>query len=81
MMPDNDPRLVRDLMTVGVATCPPDTPVAGIARLLLEKDLEAVIVLDPGEGHDLGIHASRQAPLEAFFQRRDETRRRNTPNK
>ncbi len=46
--------LVRDLMSVGVATCPPATPIADIARLLLDKDLEAVVVLDP-EGFAVGI--------------------------
>jgi CBS domain-containing protein len=46
--------LVRDLMTVGVATCSPETPVADIARLLLEKELEAVVVLDQ-EGFAAGI--------------------------
>jgi CBS domain-containing protein len=53
--PGNLPELVRDLMTVGVATCSPDTPVVEIARLLVEKDLEALVVLDPIEGHALGI--------------------------
>ncbi|MCL4251430.1 MAG: CBS domain-containing protein [Anaerolineae bacterium] len=47
-------RLVRDLMTVGVATCALDAPVPEIARLLLEKDLEAVVVLNP-EGHGVGM--------------------------
>jgi CBS domain-containing protein len=49
------PELVRDLMTVGVATCSPDTPVVDLARLMLEKNLEAVVVLDPEEGHALGV--------------------------
>ena len=49
------PKLVRDLMTVGVVTCSPQTPVGDVARLLLEKGLEAVIVLDTEEGHALGI--------------------------
>lgn len=49
------PELVRDLMTVGVATCPPDTPAGEVARLLIERDLEAVIVLDPEDGHALGV--------------------------
>jgi CBS domain-containing protein len=49
------PQLVRDLMTVGVSTCPPDTPVVEIARLMLEKGLEAVVVLDTEEGHALGV--------------------------
>ena len=49
-----DRSLVRDLMTVGVATCSLDTPVVEVARLLLDKQLEAVVVLDP-EGHAPGI--------------------------
>lgn len=47
-------RLVRDLMTVGVPSCTPDTPVPEIARLLLEKDLEGLIVLDH-DGHAVGV--------------------------
>jgi len=46
--------LVRDLMTVGVTTCPPQTPLADIARLLLDRNLEAVVVLNP-EGHGIGV--------------------------
>ena len=46
--------LVRDLMTVGVATCSPATPVREVARLILEKDLEGVVVLDI-EGHATGV--------------------------
>jgi CBS domain-containing protein len=49
-----NPELVRDLMTVGVATCSPDTPIGDLARLLLEKGLEAVVVLDPADGNALG---------------------------
>ncbi|MBE0690799.1 MAG: CBS domain-containing protein [Anaerolineae bacterium] len=45
---------VRDLMTVGVATCAMDAPIGDIARLLLDKDLEAVAVLNP-EGHAVGV--------------------------
>lgn len=52
-------------MTVGVATCPPDTPVDSVARLLLEKNLEAVIVLDPEEGHALGI-VSQEELVRAY---------------
>lgn len=47
------PKLVRDLMTVGVATCTPDTPVIDIARLILDKGLEAIVVLD--ERHAIGV--------------------------
>jgi CBS domain-containing protein len=46
--------LVRDLMSVGVATCAPDTPIIDLARLVLDKGLEAVVVLDP-EGHAIGV--------------------------
>jgi len=49
------PELVRDLMTVGVATCSPGTLIVDLARLMLEKNLEAVIVLDPEEGHAVGM--------------------------
>jgi predicted transcriptional regulator len=49
------PQIVRDLMTVGVATCSPDTPASRIAQILLEKNLEALVVLDHGEGHALGV--------------------------
>lgn len=47
--------LVRDLMTVGVATCSPDTPVVDIARILLENRQDSLVVLDKGEGHALGV--------------------------
>ncbi|MCL5998278.1 MAG: CBS domain-containing protein, partial [Chloroflexi bacterium] len=40
-------------MSVGVATCPPDTPIVEIARLLLDKQLEGIVVLDE-EGHAVG---------------------------
>lgn len=46
--------LIRDLMTVGVASCAPDTPVVEIARQLLEKNLEALIVLNE-DGHGVGM--------------------------
>jgi CBS-domain-containing membrane protein len=50
----SDRLFVRDLMTVGVATCAANTPIVEIARLLLDKELEAVVVLNP-EGHAVGI--------------------------
>jgi CBS domain-containing protein len=53
-------RLVRDLMKVGVPTCSPDTPVPELARLLLEKNLEAVVVLDRENGHALGVISQRE---------------------
>jgi CBS domain-containing protein len=44
--PASAPRLVRDLMTVGVLNCPPEMPLVEVARLLLERDLEGLVVLD-----------------------------------
>ena len=53
-MPETDlPNLVRDLMTVGVLTCNPQTKVPELAQMLLEHDLDEVIVLD--EGKALGV--------------------------
>jgi CBS domain-containing protein len=49
------PLLVRDLMTVGVPTCPPDTPIGDISRLMIENGWEAIVVLDREEGHALGV--------------------------
>jgi len=47
------PKLVRDLMTVGVVTCGVTTPITTIAQAVIEKELEAIVVLDT-EGHALG---------------------------
>jgi predicted transcriptional regulator len=47
--PVHQPELVRDLMTVGVATCTPDTPVVELARLMLDKGLEDVVVMSEGQ--------------------------------
>jgi len=53
--PGQSYQLVRDLMSVGVATCSPDTLISDLARLMVEKDLEAVVVLDPVDGNALGV--------------------------
>ncbi|MEW5868235.1 MAG: CBS domain-containing protein [Chloroflexota bacterium] len=53
--PGRAPVLVRDLMTVGVPTCAPETPLADIARFFVERGLEAVVVLNPADGHALGV--------------------------
>lgn len=50
----SSPRLVRDLMSVGVLTCSPTTLVVELTRILLEKDLEGAVVLDD-RGHATGI--------------------------
>ena len=63
--------LVRDLMSVGVVTCKPTTPIAEVARLLLEEDLEGVIVLDT-EGHASGV-VSKAELVRAYSQDNCET--------
>ena len=47
------PNFVRDLMTVGVFTCSPSTPLKEIARTILDRDLEEIVVLE--EGHNIGV--------------------------
>ena len=52
-MTKDNPNLVRDLMTVGVDTCKADTLVLELARLMLDKNLEVVVVLDKVLRHRL----------------------------
>lgn len=52
--PLSTPLLVRDLMTVGVLTVPPDAPLADVTRLVLDEDVEGVVVVDQ-EGHGVGV--------------------------
>jgi predicted transcriptional regulator len=61
----NSPLLVRDLMTVGVATCPADLPVTDLARRFLNEGLEEIVVLE--EGNALGV-VSREDLLKAYLQ-------------
>jgi len=42
-------------MLVGVPTCSPETPIKELSKRMLEKGLEAVVVLDPLEGHAMGV--------------------------
>jgi len=63
--------LVRDLMQVGVATVPPEMSVSEIARLMLENNLDAVIVLGKDEGHSLGV-VSQEELMQAYL--RDDAR-------
>lgn len=58
------PKLVRDLMTVGVTTCSPETPLTTIAEAILEKDLEAIVVLTE-EGHAIG-YISQEELIDAY---------------
>jgi predicted transcriptional regulator len=52
--PSSQPQLVRDLMTVGVVTCSQQTSIKVIAEAILEKEIEAVVVLAE-DGHALGV--------------------------
>lgn len=58
--------LVRDLMSVGVLTCSPTTPLVNLTRVLLEKDMEAAVVLDD-QGHAAGV-VSRDELVRAYSQ-------------
>lgn len=40
-------------MTVGVTTCLPETPIADLARKILEEGIEAIVVLE--DGNALGV--------------------------
>jgi CBS domain-containing protein len=59
-----DIRLVRDLMTVGVSTCSPDTLITEIVRTMLDTDLEALAVLDH-DGHAVGV-VSQDEVIRAY---------------
>jgi CBS domain-containing protein len=41
-------------MSVGVVTVPPDAQAEDVARLMLAKEIDAVIVLEPEDGHAVG---------------------------
>ena len=56
--------LVRDLMHIGVTTCPIDTPLAEAACTLLKKNVETLIVLDES-GHAIG-RCGRQEVVAAY---------------
>lgn len=61
--------LVRDLMTVGVPTCP-------AAFLSYRHILRHMAAKDEEELKDLGLAAERKSPIEQFIERRDEARRK-----
>jgi CBS domain-containing protein len=66
-------KLVRDLMKVGVASCGPETPITDIARLLKEKELDTIIILDPDEGHAVGT-VSQKELVGAFIREGEKAR-------
>lgn len=70
------PWLIRDLMTIGVPTCTPATPLSEITRLILDHDYETLVVLDT-DGHAIGIVSQDEvmrAYSRAFDSERDEVR-------
>lgn len=46
--------MVRDIMTVGVPTCPPDFNLKELADVMIEKSFESVVVQNL-EGHAIGF--------------------------
>jgi len=60
-------KLVRELMSVGVPTCALETPVQQVARLLIDKDIDCVVVNDP-EGHAVGV-VSQDDLVKAYAER------------
>ena len=52
--PQTSPRLVRDLMSVGVPTCALDDSAVELTRWFLDKDVEGAVVLDEN-GHGAGV--------------------------
>ncbi|MGA7104661.1 MAG: CBS domain-containing protein [Candidatus Deferrimicrobiaceae bacterium] len=58
------PKLVRDLMSVGVETCTPDTPIIELARAMIERNIEEVVVLE--EGNAIGI-VGQDEVIKAFL--------------
>ena len=56
------PKLVRDLMSVGVPTCALDDSVVELTRWFLEKDVEGAVVLDEN-GHGAGVVTQNELVL------------------
>jgi CBS domain-containing protein len=53
-------KLVRDLMHIGVTTCPANTLIPDAVLLLLRDELESLVVLDEN-GHAAGLFGRREA--------------------
>jgi CBS domain-containing protein len=56
--------MVRDIMTVGVPTCPPDTLIIELIEVMVEKSLEGMVVQN-FEGHAIG-YISRAVLIKAY---------------
>jgi CBS domain-containing protein len=55
---ENGIKFVRDLMTIGVETCSPDTPIVEIVRAMLINQLDEIVVLE--EGNALGVVGQKE---------------------
>ena len=62
--PYQSPRLVRDLMSVGVPTCALDDSVVDLTRWFLEKEIEGAVVLGEN-GHGVGV-VTRDQLVQAY---------------
>lgn len=57
-------KLVRDLMHIGVRTCPANTPLIEAVCILVRENIEALIVLDEN-GNGVGLFGPREV-MSAF---------------
>jgi len=64
------PKLIRDLMSVGVPTCGLDATICDLTRWFLEKDIEGAVVLDEN-GHGAGV-VTRNELIKAYARNSDE---------
>ena len=62
---------VRDVMTAAPETVTLDAPLTAAARLMAEKDIGDVIVIEPGTERVAGIVTDRDIAIRAVAQRRD----------
>lgn len=60
-------KTVSDWMHRGVVTCQPETPVAEVAQIMDEKNISALVVVDPG-GHAVGVVSRTDLINSRFIQ-------------
>lgn len=64
------PKLIRDLMSVGVPTCGLNDQIGDLTRWFLEKDIEGAVVLDEN-GHGAGV-ITRNELIKAYARNSNE---------
>ena len=67
---ESEIKFVRDLMTVGVESCTPDTPLLAVVRAMLFNQLDEVVVLE--EGNALGVIGQKEL-IQAYTRQDYET--------